>query len=169
MTQLKRSMLASVILLCAIAAIAEDCLPITEARCHLGEHKCVTGKVLKVTRTDSGTHFLNFCEDYRVCPFQVVVFRGDLKHVGDIRQLQGQIIQIRGDIKSYDGRPEIILKSVSQLQGDAARIPPLPKTYDVERKGRYSAGRFNRPKSPRQPAPKPQGRPIETEEPESSE
>jgi hypothetical protein len=92
-----------------------------------------------------------------------VVFRGDLKHVGDVRQLQGRVIQVRGDIKAYDGRPEIILKSVSQLQGNAARIPPLPKTYDVEKKGRYSAGRFNRPKSQRQPAPKPQGRPIDTE------
>ena len=63
-------------------AFGGDCLPITQARDNIGKTKCITGKVIKVTRLASGTHFLNFCEDYRVCPFQVVVFRGDLKHVG---------------------------------------------------------------------------------------
>ncbi len=82
---------------------------------------------MKVTWIDSGTHFLNFCEDYRVCPFQVVIFRGDLKHIADVRQLQGKIIEIHGEIKNYDGRPEIVLKQASQLKGDAAHIPPLPK------------------------------------------
>jgi hypothetical protein len=149
-------------------AFGNDCLPISQARDNIGKMKCITGKVIKVTRLASGTHFLNFCEDYRVCPFQVVVFRGDLKHVGDVRQLEGRIIEIHGDIKDYDGRPEIILKDARQLKGDAARIPPLPKGYDVEKKGRYSAGRFKHPKATRQPAPKPQGRPIQTEEPETS-
>ncbi len=147
-----------------VYGLSEDCLPITQARHHIGKEKCITGKVVKVTRVDSGTHFLNFCEDYRVCPFQVVVFRGDLKHVGDVRQLQGKVIEIHGTITNYDGRPEIILKQVSQLKGEAAHIPPLPKTYDVEKKGRYSAGRFKHPKAARQPAPKPQGKPVQTEE-----
>jgi hypothetical protein len=154
------------IVACIGLAFGEDCIPITEARQHIGKTRCVTGKVVKVTRIPSGTHFLNFCQDYRTCPFQVVVFRGDLKHVGDVRQLEGRIIQIHGDIKDYDGRPEIVLKHASQLKGEAARIPPLPKKYDVENKGRYSAGRFKHPKATRQPAPKPPGRPIETEEPE---
>ncbi len=148
----------------AAAVLSDECLPIGEARLNIGKYKCVTGKVLKVSRTDSGTHFLNFCEDYRACPFQVVVFRGDLKHVGDVRQLQGRVIEIHGDIKTYDGRPEIVLKQANQLTGDTAHIPPLPKAYDVERKGRFSAGRFNHPKAARKPAPKPQGKPIETEE-----
>lgn len=158
--------LLAVLLTSALPSFSEDCLPITQARYHIGKEKCITGKVVKVTRVDSGTHFLNFCEDYRVCPFQVVVFRGDLKHVGDVRQLQGKVIEIHGTITDYDGRPEIILKQSSQLRGDAAHIPPLPKTYDVEKKGRYSAGRFKHPKAARQPAPKPQGRPVQTEDSE---
>jgi hypothetical protein len=161
--------LITILLTLTSIAFGDDCLPITQAREHIGKTKCITGKVIKVTRLASGTHFLNFCEDYRVCPFQVVVFRGDLKHVGDVRQLEGRIIEIHGDIKDYDGRPEIILKDARQLKGDAARIPPLPKGYDVEKKGRYSAGRFKHPKATRQPAPKPQGRPIQTEERETSE
>jgi hypothetical protein len=81
-----------------------------------------------------------------------VVFRGDLKHVGDVRLLEGRVVEIQGDIKEYDGRPEIILRDARQLRGEAARIPPLPKDFDVERKGRYSAGKFGHPKSSHTPA-----------------
>src|SRR5581483_1019017 len=147
--------------------VASDCIAFSEAGQHVGKEKCVRGKVIKVTRLPSGTHFLNFCEDYRTCPFQVVIFRSDLKHVGDVRQLEGRIIEVRGEIKTYDGRPEILLKEARQLKGESARITPLPKNYDVEKKGRFSAGKFNHPKSERRPAPRPQGRPIETEDPES--
>ena len=34
-----------------------------------------------------GTHFFDFCEDYRTCPFTVVVFSSDLKQVGDVRRI----------------------------------------------------------------------------------
>jgi rRNA processing protein Gar1 len=164
---LVRAALYLMLVASTMPALAGDCIPIDQARQHIGKDKCVIGRVVKVTRIASGTHFLNFCQDYRVCPFQVVVFRRDLKHVGDVRQLEGRTIEIHGDIKDYDGRPEIILKEARQLRGEAAHIPPLPKNYDVEKKGQFSAGRFKRPKTARQPAPKPQGRPIETEEPET--
>jgi len=83
-------------------------------------------------------HFFDFCEDYRLCPSTVVVFPGVLKRIGDIRRLQGRQIEIDGEVKGYDGRASSFLRRVSQLRGDAARIPPLPKEHDVERKGRYS-------------------------------
>ena len=116
------------------------CVPFTEARKHIGDHRCVTGKVLRVQKGKGGVHFFDFCEDYRVCPFTVVVFPSDLKKIGDLRQLQGRQIEIEGPVKEYDGRAEIILKRVSQLRGDAAKIAPLPKDYDVEKRGHYSAG-----------------------------
>jgi hypothetical protein len=144
-----------------------QCLPFTEAHAHTGTSKCITGKVLKVTRTASGTTFLNFCADYRTCPFQVVVFAGDLRHVGDVRQLEGKVIEISGDIKEYDGHAEILLSRLSQLRGDAARIPPLPKNYDVERKGHYSAGKLKYPKASKKTPRKRQSAPIPTEEPEN--
>jgi hypothetical protein len=72
----------------------------------------------------------------------VVVFSHDLKDVGDVRRLTGRTIEIVGNIKLYDGRPEIILSRISQIRGGAAMIPPLPKNYDVENRGHYSAGRL---------------------------
>jgi hypothetical protein len=132
---------------------AADCLPIHEAAQHIGETKCIKGKVLKVKVGNKGVHFLDFCEDAIACPFAVVVFAGDLKDVGDVRLLSGRNIQIRGALKMYDGRPEIILNRISQIEGGAAMIPPLPKNYDVENRGRFSAGRLYPSKKPKKAKP----------------
>ncbi len=145
-----------------------ECVPFTEAAKHVGSSRCITGQVVKVTRLQSGTTFLNFCQDYRTCPFQVVVFRGDLRHVGDVRELEGRTIEIQGEIKEYDRRAEIVLRDARQLRGEAAKIPPLSKGFDVENKGRFSAGRMRHPKSSaQQKRPGRQAPPIQTEEPET--
>jgi hypothetical protein len=130
-------------------ACASDCVPFQEAGQHVDETKCVTGKVIRVKVGQSGVHFLDFCEDQAACPFMVVVFSHDLKDVGDIRRLAGRTIEIVGNVKLYDGRPEIILSRISQIRGGAAMIPPLPKNYDVENRGHYSAGRLYPSKKPK--------------------
>jgi hypothetical protein len=129
-------------------AAASDCILISEAAQHIGETRCVAGKVLRVRVGAKGVHFLDFCEDQMACPFSVVVFGPDLKDVGDVRRLAGRTIEIRGALKGYDGRPEIILRRISQIEGGAAMIPPLPKNYDVENRGHFSAGRLYPSKKP---------------------
>ncbi|MGA8765004.1 MAG: hypothetical protein WB562_19195 [Candidatus Sulfotelmatobacter sp.] len=127
---------------------ASDCLSIQNVAQHVGEVKCVTGKVQRVKVGARGVHFLDFCEDQMACPFAVVVFPSDLKDVGDVRGLTGRTIEIRGPVKLYDGRAEIILNRISQLTGGSTLIPPLPKNYDVEKQGHYSAGRVRPSKKP---------------------
>jgi hypothetical protein len=143
-------------LICILApASASDCLPIHEADKHVGETKCVTGKVLRVKVGAKGVHFLDFCEDQMACPFAVVVFSHDLKDVGDVRRLAGRTIEIKGPVKLYDGRTEIVLSRISQITGGAAMIPPLPKNYDVENRGHFSAGRLRPTKKPPKAKAKP--------------
>jgi hypothetical protein len=163
----KYALLAATLLLSALAR--PDCLPFEEAKKHVGEIKCVTGKVVRVKQGERGVHFLDFCEDFRLCPFTVVVFPSDLKSVGDVRQLQGKIVEIHGQVKEYDGRAEIILEEYRQLSGSTARIPPLPKNYDVENKGRYSAGTFSHPKAGKQPSKKRKPAKLPIDVPEDSE
>jgi len=127
---------------------ATDCLSIQNAAQHVGETKCVTGKVLRVKVGAKGVHFLDFCEDQMACPFSVVVFPSTLKDVGDVRRLAGRTIEIRGPVKLYGGRAEIILNRVSQIVGGSMLIPPLPKNYDVEKQGHYSAGSIRPTKKP---------------------
>jgi hypothetical protein len=150
---------------------ASDCIAIGEASKHVGETKCVTGKVNSVKTGANGVHFLDFCEDRMACPFTVIVFSHDLKDVGDVRRLAGRTIEIKGAVKLYDGRAEIILNRVSQISGGAAMLPPLPKNYDVENRGHYSAGRMRPTKKPAKVKPTPNptatyGNEANTEEPQ---
>ncbi len=149
---------------------ASDCIPVHEAGQHVGETKCITGKVLRIKVGEKGVHFLDFCEDQMACPFTVVVFASGLKDVGDVRRLEGRTIEIHGAVKLYDGRAEIILNHISQITGGAAMIPPLPKNYDVANRGHYSAGHLRPTKKPAKTKATPSptatyGNDVEGEEP----
>jgi hypothetical protein len=137
--------IAGWLILYPVASQAQ-CIRFEDAQKHIGATRCVSGRVLHVKLGNGGVHFFDFCEDFRLCPFTVVVFPGDLKQVGDVRRLEGRQVEIEGEVKGYDGRAEIILKRPGQLHGDAGRLPPVPKEYDVERRGKYSAGTLRFPK-----------------------
>jgi hypothetical protein len=155
------------------SSAGRDCISITEARQHIGEDQCVTGKVVGVKHHRDVTR-IDFCQDSMVCPFTVVVFPHDLKHIGNVSQLQNQVIEVHGPVKEYDGRAEIVLQQLRQLGGEGLRIPPLPKNYDVENKGHYRAGTFSLPKPAykthpkKQPAKIPLNIPIDSDSAESS-
>lgn len=141
-TTTMRRLVGIVLLLAAACFTYADCLPFDKAKDHIGETLCVKGRVLKVSIGRTGIHFLNFCEDYRTCPFSVVIFPRDLRDVGDVRHLENRDVEVYGLVKSYNGQAEIILRDVTQLRGELADLPKLPKGYDAEKKGQYSAGTF---------------------------
>lgn len=132
-----------VLILLSTTAAAE-CIPFTEAPDHLGETRCVKGKVVNIGESTGGSLYLNFCDDYKKCAFSVVVFASALKDVGDVRQLKDKDIEIYGKITDWHGRTEMLLRELRQLKGEAGKIPPIPKDYDVQKKGRFSAGEFKK-------------------------
>ena len=156
-------------------AFAADCVSFAEAHHHMGRTRCVTGTVVHVKEGNSGVTFLDFCENYETCPFVVVVFPGDLRRLGDVHQLIGRTIEIKGTVEEYDGRAEIILRHSQQLGDsgsllgpvpkDSALAPTLPGDYDVERRGHYSAGKFKHPKKAKAPAKKQSGAAVSIEDP----
>src|SRR5271165_1121625 len=144
---------------------ANDCVALAEASKLVGTTACVRGVVLHVEDARDGAKFLNFCEGAKACPFTVIVFRADVKKMGDIRQLEGRQIEIKGTIQDYDGRTEIILRRPQQLgEGAFFLVPPVPTDYDVERAGRNSAGKYSRPKAKKKTTK--QGPPVSIEDPE---
>lgn len=143
----------------------QDCLSVVDAHKHIGKTHCVTGNVIRVEDGSNGVTFLDFCADYRTCPFTVIVFPADINNLGDVRQLQGHIITIKGRIEEYDDRAEIILRHPQQLGENAAMLTAIPKDYDVERRGHYSAGSPRLPKA-KKPKHTRQGPPISIEDPE---
>ena len=120
-----------------------DCVSFAEARQHVGTTQCIRGTVVHVEDGRNGVKLLNFCKD-KTCPFTVVVFPADLKKIGDIRQLEGRQVEIKGTVQDHDGRAEIVLRRTQQLLGDAAFLlfPRVPTDYDVERAGHHSAGKI---------------------------
>jgi hypothetical protein len=140
-------LLLSLILLCRLLTHAA-CISPNQAAKHVGETKCVSGKVTRIEQDDNGAHYLQFCqEDAKGCSFVAVIFPKDLRHIGDVRQLQGKFVEVHGDVKDYGGGTQIVVSDAWQLKGEATSIPPLPKTYDVEKKGHYSAGVFSHPRT----------------------
>jgi DNA/RNA endonuclease YhcR with UshA esterase domain len=143
-----------------------NCVSFAEASQHVGAGQCVRGTVLHVEDGRNGTKFLNFCKEPKACPFTVVVFPADLKKMGDVRQLEGRQIEIKGTVQDYDGRAEIILRRSQQLgEGAFLLFPQVPTDYDVERAGHYSAGKFKRPKEPKKKDTK-EKEPMSIEDPD---
>ncbi len=143
---MKKPALICVLVLLGSLAASAACISIEEAAKEIGETACVTGKVLKVAQIESGMYFLDFCTDYRNCPFTVVVFPKDVPNVGNVKLLEGKTIEITGKIESYRGRAQIVLKDKRQLKGETAKLAPVPKTYDTTRHGSFSAGTYTAPK-----------------------
>lgn len=106
----------------AAAPVSAGTIPYTEAADHVGEEASVTGTLIKAHTSQSGTVFLDFCRDYKTCPFSGVIFADDVKkfglpaQAGDLSRYEGQRVTLTGRITSYKGRAEIKLSSPSQLK-----------------------------------------------------
>lgn len=87
-----------------------------EATNHIGEYATVRGRVDNVFTSSKGNTFLNFCPNYKTCPFSAVVFSSDSYKFGNLKQYQGQTIEVTGLIKTYQGRAEIIINDPNQIK-----------------------------------------------------
>lgn len=92
------------------------CLTISETSAHTGEPACVSGRVLRVFTSAAGNTFLDFCPDYRTCPFASVIFAADRQKFGDLQTLAGQQVEIHGVIGVYRGRPQIVIRDPEQIR-----------------------------------------------------
>jgi len=92
------------------------CADIRNAGPQVGKSGCVAGLVLRVYSARTGNTFLDFCQDYRTCPFTSVIFASDKNKFGDLGSLQGKRVEIRGDIVTYQGRAEIIIRDPQQVR-----------------------------------------------------
>lgn len=96
-------------------AAADTFTPAGAAR-HIGEMATVEGKVSQVHYdARSGVTFINMGGRYPHHLFTGVIFRDYASQFQGVRQLEGQLVRISGRIKLYKGRPEIILRSSSQI------------------------------------------------------
>ncbi len=100
----------------------------TEAPNHIGEYACVSGKIDHVYTSQKGTTFLNFCPDYKTCPFGAVIFGSNAYKFSNPRQYEGKTVEITGLIRSYQGRPEIILNDPGQIKILPLKLSSIKET-----------------------------------------
>ena len=83
-----------------------------EADKHYGQEIIVTGRVAQVTIRPK-VIFLNLDRPHPDSPFTVVMFPGT--YLADVKALDGKAVEIKGKIKNYHDKPEIVLDSTNQL------------------------------------------------------
>jgi len=81
---------------------------------HLGETVIVTGKVVEIAVRPKVV-VLNFEQPFPDAPFTGVVFNRYTNQFGDLTALKGKNVEVKGMIKNYQSKPEIILTSSNQL------------------------------------------------------
>ena len=105
----------------AAAAAASEregggCVAFTNASSLLEKSGCVSGLVLRVYTSRGRNTFLDFCPDYRTCPFSSVIFASDASKFGDLGVLAGKQVEIQGVVQAYEGRAEIIIHDPQQIR-----------------------------------------------------
>jgi micrococcal nuclease len=85
---------------------------------YYGDEIIVEGKVVDAYRSKKNNVFLNFGKPYPNQCFSAVIFSSDLYKFGDNpeKYYNQKIVRIRGKIQEYQGKPEIILKDLSQIE-----------------------------------------------------
>lgn len=93
-----------------------SCVDFSEAGSHTGETRCITGRIARVFTSRSDNTFLDFCADYRHCPFTSVIFSSDRSKFGDLETLGGRRVELEGPITVYEGRAEIVIHDPQQIR-----------------------------------------------------
>ncbi len=94
----------------------ENVINFQEAFYHIGEEYWVEGEIDHVFVSENNNYFLNFCENYRECPFSAVIFADQKNDFGDIGKWEGSKIYIYGEIETYEKRPQIIINQPDQIK-----------------------------------------------------
>ena len=117
-------------LLCPLSLLAgRTCYSPEDALAHRNKDVCVIAHVYDVVELADGTRFLDICSPEtpdEECRFTVVSANEDRKAVGDLSQYREQDIQIRGIVRPFGGRAEIMLSDQRQFHGGSEKFRPNP-------------------------------------------
>jgi len=104
------------ILILSCQAVAQDVISWKDAGNYIGQTKTVEGKIV-ATYNSGKACFLNFHQDYK-SHFTVVIFQSNFGNFdGDIESIYlFKTVRVKGLIKNYKGKPEIIVSSPEQIE-----------------------------------------------------
>jgi DNA/RNA endonuclease YhcR with UshA esterase domain len=86
-----------------------------QAKTHIGKQVTVTGIVAQVSIRPS-LIFLNFDKPYPDNPFTAIVRNSHTNEFEKLPALKAKHVSVQGQVKDYNGKPEMELTSKSQLK-----------------------------------------------------
>lgn len=81
---------------------------------------CGTPTAVHASKNPDGPLFMDFGGRYPDAPFTVVIF-GDVAGKDRdtlVKRYSGKTLHVRGEVKSYKGRTEMVLKSLDDIQAE---------------------------------------------------
>lgn len=82
---------------------------------YIGKNAVVTGYIADVYKNEK-VAYLNFDAKFPKNSCAAVIFKDDFKKFGDVNRFKNKNIEVSGIISEYNGKPQIILKSASQVK-----------------------------------------------------
>ncbi|MEM2932885.1 MAG: thermonuclease family protein [Candidatus Pacearchaeota archaeon] len=93
-----------------------DSIYACDAKNYIGEEKIVEGTVVDIGKSKTNTTFLNFEKPYPYQCFTAVILSSSLNNFQDVNIYKNKIVKVKGIIKEYKGKPEIILENQEQIE-----------------------------------------------------
>ena len=114
----RRATLAGFVVATALALTPASAAPIADsaAASHVGQTVTVAGAVSGVHVSGKGTVFINFGPGYPDQDFTAVIFASSTAQFGDVMRYEGKSLAVTGEITMWKGKPEMILRTPSQLR-----------------------------------------------------
>ena len=119
MLRLLRLIITSMVLIAGVAAARAGSLNPEESASHVGKNATVCGLVASATYaagSAAAPTFLDFGKPYPNETFTAVIFGSDRKKFGTPEMsLREKQVCVTGEIRLYQGKPQIILRDPKQL------------------------------------------------------
>jgi DNA/RNA endonuclease YhcR with UshA esterase domain len=90
----------------------------SDAKIHVGQTVTIHAAIDEVKIGRGGATFLDMGGSFPDNAFAAVIFASDLAKFPTAKTLKGKTVAISGPVQLYQGKPEIILKTVDQLKAD---------------------------------------------------
>ena len=117
-------MLALVPTVLSLLAVAPPTITPAEAAKHVGEEVIVQGTVDQIVLTVNLTTHINFGGSYPNHVFTATILKARQSFFTRVKGYEGKVVQVRGVVRLYRGKPEIVLNDPGQLTCRTAPIPP---------------------------------------------
>ena len=82
---------------------------------YIGKNAIVSGYIADVYKNEK-VAYLNFDGKFPKNSCAAVIFKDDFGKFGDLNRFKNKNVEVSGIISEYNGKPQIILKSTSQLK-----------------------------------------------------